>query len=234
MNLAVIPARSGSKGLKDKNIIDLDGRPLMSYTIDAAIKSACFDEIMVSTDSEHYARIAEACGAAVPFLRSEELSGDSAGSWDVVREVLRHYPEVGKSFDYVALLQPTSPLRTAEDIAGAFKMLERAEVHNVVSVSEVGHPVQWCFKMRDGESMKEFAESPYSYMRRQDLEKYYLENGAIYLVDAKKLMDADYNFYADSCYGYIMPREKSIDIDTEIDLMVAEAYIGGCRGGIIQ
>lgn len=226
MNLAVIPARSGSKGLKDKNIIDLNGRPLMFYTIDAAIKSACFDEIMVSTDSERYARIAGECGAAVPFLRSAELSGDSAGSWDVVREVLRHYSEAGKSFDYVALLQPTSPLRTAEDIAAAFRMLERTEVRNVVSVSEVEHPVQWCFRMQDGESMQEFAESPYSYMRRQDLEKYYLENGAIYLVDAKEIMNAGYNFYADHCHGYLMPGEKSIDIDTEIDLMVAEACIG--------
>lgn len=114
-NIAIIPARSGSKGLPDKNILDLNGHPLMYYTIKAALKSGCFDTVMVSTDSEKYADIAKSCGAEVPFLRSEELSSDTAGSWDVVREVLTQYKVMGNSFDYVALMQPTSPLRNAED-----------------------------------------------------------------------------------------------------------------------
>lgn len=117
-NLAIIPARSGSKGLPDKNIMDLNGKPMMYYTIRAAIDSGCFEEIMVSTDSPKYAEIAVACGAKVPFLRSEAMSGDSAGSWDTVREVLSNYQKLGQTFDYVTLLQPTSPLRTAEDIRG--------------------------------------------------------------------------------------------------------------------
>lgn len=223
--IAVIPARSGSKGLKDKNIIDLNGRPLIYYTIKAALDSGCFDEIMVSTDSAAYAEIARENGADVPFLRSSELSGDCAGSWDVVREVLREYGRLGRRFDYVALLQPTSPLRDATDIASAFDKLACCGVHNVVSVTEVDHPVQWCFRLTERGTMDEMAASPYSYMRRQDLDKHYRENGAIYIVDAKKISDASYNFYADNCAGFIMPREQSIDIDTEVDLLVAKMLL---------
>lgn len=224
-SIAVIPARSGSKGLPDKNIMDLNGKPLMAYTIGAALKSGCFDEVMVSTDSDYYAEIAKNCGAAVPFLRGEATSGDNAGSWDVVREVLLNYTNNGRMYDYVALLQPTSPLRNEEDILGVFDMLKNEDVHNVVTVTEVDHPVQQCFKMPPNGSMKEMAESPYSYARRQDLEPYYRENGAIYLVDAKKIMDRDYNFYADACHGYIMECEKSIDIDTRIDFEIAKIFM---------
>lgn len=222
-NLAIIPARSGSKGLPDKNIIDLNGKPLMFYTIDAALRSDCFEEVMVSTDSEAYAEIAENCGAKVPFLRSEDMSGDTVGSWDVVREVLRKYQEMGKTFDYVALLQPTSPLRNAEDIRTVFKMFERPEVHTAVTVTEVSHPVQWCFTLPEDGAMEEMANSPYNHMRRQELEKHYRENGAIYVVNAKKILDLSYDLYKDSCYAYIMPKERSVDIDTKVDLAIAKA-----------
>ena len=224
-NIAIIPARSGSKGLPDKNILDLNGHPLMYYTIKAALKSGCFDTVMVSTDSEKYADIAKSCGAEVPFLRSEELSSDTAGSWDVVREVLTQYKVMGNSFDYVALMQPTSPLRNAEDIKNAFKMLSRDNIHTVVSVTEVEHPVQWCFTMPESGSMKKYAESPYNQMRRQDLETHYRENGAIYIVNASKILNRDYNYYGDNCYGYVMPGERSMDIDSRMDFMIADMHI---------
>lgn len=223
--IAIIPARSGSKGLKDKNIMDLNGRPLMYYTIRAALDSGCFQEVMVSTDSPEYARIAKENGAAAPFLRSSDLSGDCAGSWDVVREVLKGYERLGRSFDYVALLQPTSPLRDAACIAGAFEKLNDKSVHNVVSITEVDHPVQWCFRLTERETMDEMAVSPYCAMRRQDLEKHYRENGAIYIVDARKIADPAYNLYADNCAGFVMPREQSIDIDTEMDFKMTELLI---------
>ena len=223
--IAIIPARSGSKGLKNKNIADVCGRPLIDYTIKAAIDSGSFDTVMVSTDSQLYADIAKRCGAEVPFLRSEFTSSDTAGTWDVVREVLRNYKINHKIFDYVAVLQPTSPLRTKEDILGTVALLEGANVHNVVSVTETAHPVQWCFALDETRALTEFAQSPYSAMRRQELKKYYQENGAIYLVDAGKIMDSSYNLYADACYAYIMPRAHSIDIDEEIDLIIAKAMI---------
>lgn len=223
--LAIIPARSGSKGLKDKNIVYIYGRPLMDYTIKAARDSKCFDIIMVSTDSDIYADIARKCGAEVPFLRSKFTSGNTAGTWDVVREVLTKYRNLGKEFDYVAVLQPTSPLRNADDIRRAFDMIKEKDECNVVSVTETAHPVQWCFKLDETCSLKEYADSPYSFMRRQDLDVHYQENGAIYFVNAKKIIDKDYNFYRDNCYAYIMPRERSIDIDEEMDLVILRAIL---------
>lgn len=229
--IAIIPARSGSKGLKDKNIADVCGKPLMYYTINAAVTSRCFDRIMVSTDSVKYADIAKQCGAEVPFLRSENTSGDTAGTWDAVREVLNGYKLRGEEFDYVAVLQPTSPLRDAADIEKAFAMLKNSGVGNVVSVTETAHPIQWCFRLDETLSMSEFANSPYNSLRRQDLEKHYQENGAIYLVDAKKIMDTEYDLYKDNCYAYVMPSCRSVDIDEEIDLFTVRAIFAQSEGG---
>ncbi|MEY8390530.1 acylneuraminate cytidylyltransferase family protein [Lachnospiraceae bacterium 45-W7] len=227
--IAIIPARSGSKGLKNKNIIDVCGRPLIDYTIKAALSSACFDTVMVSTDSEEYAHISQACGADVPFLRSEFTASDIAGTWDVVREVLINYQNMGQTFAYVAVLQPTSPLRSAADIKGAYNMLRKEGVSNVVSVTNTAHPVQWCFTLDHTLSLKNYADSPYVAMRRQELEPFYQENGAIYIVNAEKIMDKNYNIYKDQCYAFIMPRERSIDIDEEIDLIVLKAMIQSSR-----
>ena len=223
--IAIIPARSGSKGLPDKNIKIVCGRPLIDYTIKAAIDSECFETIMVSTDSKKYAEIAMECGADVPFMRSNTTSGDAAGSWDVVREILKNYEEMGIIYDYVALLQPTSPLRSAKDIKAAVRMLDMEAVNNVVSVTETEHPIQWCFPLPTDCSMSEYAKSPYNNVRRQELKKHYQENGAIYLVSANKILSNNYNLYKDKCYAYIMPRERSIDIDTKMDLTILEAII---------
>lgn len=224
-NIAIIPARSGSKGLPNKNIKELLGHPLIYYTVKAAIDSKLFDTVMVSTDSNEYADIAIKCGAEVPFLRSIEMSSDIASSWDTVREVLSNYIKQGKTYDYVALLQPTSPLRDANDIKNTWKKMLDSDANNAVSVTEVEHPVQWCFKLPENGSMDEMATSPYNYIRRQELDTYYRENGAIYIVDARKIINKEYNFYADKCVGYIMLQNKSIDIDSEIDFAVAEAYM---------
>ena len=131
---------------------------------------------------------------------------------------------MGNRFDYVALMQPTSPLRNAEDIKNSFKMLSSDNVHTVVSVTEVEHPVQWCFTISESNSMKTYAVSPYNQMRRQDLETHYRENGAIYIVNASKILNRNYNYYGDNCYGYVMPRERSIDIDSRTDFMIADIY----------
>ena len=131
-NIAIIPARSGSKGLVDKNIKELQGKPLIAYSIEAALQSGFFDEVMVSTDSDVYAYIAKEWGAQVPFLRSAEMASDSAGSWDTVREVLDRYKALGKEFDTVCLLQPTSPLRTQEDIRNAYQIYQNKNAKAVI------------------------------------------------------------------------------------------------------
>lgn len=220
-SIAIIPARSGSKGLIDKNIRLMNGKPLIWYSINAAIESNCFDEVMVSTDSERYAKIAKECGASVPFLRSTNNSSDKADSWDVVREVLSKYKELGKEFDTVMLLQPTSPLRMAKDILESFFILKEKNARSVVSVCETEHSPLWCNTLPDNECLDGFLRPEIiESVGRQSLPIYYRINGAIYLTKVSNDIGTD--LYSDTGYAYIMPREKSIDIDTELDFKMAE------------
>ncbi len=220
--LAIIPARSGSKGLKDKNIRLLNKKPLIAYSIEAAIESGIFDTVHVSTDSQEYADIATNYGADEPFLRGEMNAGDSSSSWDAVREVLYKYKSIGKEFDAIILLQPTSPLRSPEDIRTAYKLFIDMKATSLTSVTEVDHPVQWCFKLTDGCSMNDYVKSPFKYCCRQELEKYYRENGAIYIVGAENICNPSFDFYNDECVAYVMDRERSLDIDTLQDFVFAE------------
>lgn len=223
--IAIIPARSGSKGLKNKNILNLNGKPLLSYSVEAAIKSGIFDTVHVSTDSKYYADIAVSCGASVPFLREAENAGDTSSSWDVVREVLRKYEGMGERFDICVLLQPTSPLRNAKNIEEAYALFEKKAATSLTSVTEVDHPVQWSFKLDETLSMKDFATSPYKDSSRQMLEKYYRENGAIYIVRTSDILDSQFSFYNDQCIAYVMDRNRSVDIDTQLDFIIAEVIM---------
>lgn len=221
-SIAIIPARSGSKGLPDKNIRVLGGKPLIAYSIEAALRSKMFDIVMVSTDSDKYAGISRQYGAEVPFLRSEITSGDSAGSWDVVREVLNEYKKLGREFDSVMLLQPTSPLRTAEDIVSAFKLKEEKKANAIVSVCEVDHSPLWSNTLPESLSMNGFVKN--SDVPRQQLPTYYRINGAVYLTDTMLLHKGD-RIYDNNCFAYIMPRDRSVDIDNEMDFHMAEFYL---------
>lgn len=219
-NIGIILARSGSKGLKDKNIKELNGKPLMAYTIEAAVDSGKYDTVHVSTDSERYAQIARDFGADVPFLRSVDLSGDHASSWDALRSVVKEYENRGKIFDTVTLLQPTSPLRDADDIKKAFELLEEKQADSVVSVCEVDHSPLLCNVLDDSLSMDGFIDMS-KVGRRQELSTYYRINGAIYIQKAQLLM-AGASVYGVKSYAYIMDKWKSIDIDDEYDFMIAE------------
>lgn len=222
-NIAIIPARSGSKGLKDKNIKNLCGKPLMAYTIEAALKSGCFDEIMVSTDSEKYAEIARQYGANIPFLRSEATATDTASSGDMIEEVLNGYRQQKQEFDTFCLLQPTSPLRVSEDIFAAYKIYKEKASFAVVSVCETEHSPLWCGHLPETNEFTNFI-NPDNIKRRQDGGKFYRLNGAIYIVNIEKFR-RDRFFYQAGSYAYIMSQEKSVDIDTEIDFRFAELLI---------
>lgn len=219
-NIAIIPARSGSKGLKDKNIRELNGKPLIAYAIEGAIQSGKFEEVMVSTDSKVYADIAIKYGASVPFLRSDEHSSDTASSWDVVREVLDFYKKNGQSFDSFTLLQPTSPLRSAKDIEGAYKVFEDKNAKSVISVCEVDHSPLLSGVLGDEGSLDGFI-SQKSAGRRQAMKTYHRLNGAIYIVDMTAFYADDF-LYNDGCFAYIMDKKNSVDIDTIDDFMYAE------------
>lgn len=220
--IAIIPARSGSKGLKDKNIRNLAGKPLLAYSIEAAKESEIFDEIMVSTDSKKYADIAIQYGASVPFLRNESTSSDVASSWDVVKEVLENYKKDGKEFDSFCLLQPTSPLRTSDDIKAAYNMFQNAKTA-VISVCEVDHSPLWCNKLPEDLSLDGFIKKDNN-KQRQAIEKYYRVNGAIYFVRTKELYRDTY-LYRNGSYAYVMDKKRSIDIDDELDFDIAELII---------
>ncbi len=222
-NIAVITARSGSKGVKDKNIRQLEGKPLLAYTVEAALRSGCFDCVHVSTDSEEYAKIAKAYGADVPFLREASLATDTAGTWDVLRACVEQYGRLGQKFDTVTLLQPTSPLRDVLDIQKAFQIFEEKHAQSVVSVCEVEHSPMLCNTLGTDGSMDGFLDLN-KVGRRQDMETYYRLNGAIYIQTTTLLMEQG-NLYGSGAYAYVMSQEHSIDIDTELDFLIAETIL---------
>ena len=160
-NIAIIPARSGSKGVKDKNIRELNGKPLIAYTIKAAINSGEFDEVMVSTDSELYAEIAQQYGTHIPFLRSKATATDTVTSWEMVEEVLKGYKKLRKGFDTFCLLQSTSPLRTAEDIRGAYDLYRARAKFAVVSVCEAEHSPLWYGHLPENQEFIDFIGEVY-------------------------------------------------------------------------
>lgn len=216
--LAVIPARSGSKGIPDKNIRNIMNKPLIAYTIEACIKSQIFDEIIVSTDSVLYADIAIRYGASVPFLRSLTLSNDTASTNDVILEVLQQYQNRGKDFTYVMLLQPTSPLRNEHHIRESTQIFLEKKADALVSVCKVEHP-----------SFLQVSLDPIGRIqtdrlktrkRRQDSEEEYRINGAIYLTSTEFFMKTK-DFYGRNTYAYLMKEEESIDIDHEFQFALA-------------
>ncbi len=222
-NIAIIPARSGSKGVKDKNIRDFCGKPLMAYSIEAALQSGKFEEVMVSTDSEKYAAIAKQYGASVPFLRSDATASDTASSWDMVDEVLKNYKLLGREFDTFCLLQPTSPLRTAEDIVRAYSLYEEKADFAVVSVCEAEHSPLWCGHLPETQEFIDFVDEK-NLKQRQAGQKFYRLSGAIYIVNIEKFK-TERNLYRKGSFAYIMSQKKSVDIDTEIDFKIAELMI---------
>ena len=224
-NLAIITARSGSKGLKDKNIKELCGKPLLAYSVECALGSGQFDKVFVSTDSQHYARIAEKYGADASFLRTAENSGDKSGSWDVVKEVIEKFEQKEYFYDNIMLLQPTSPLRTEEDICNCFALMEEKEANAVISVCEAEHSPLWCNTLPDDLCMDNFQNEKYFGLPRQALPMYYRLNGAVYLISREDL--DRYPMFRHRCYAYIMSHERSIDIDTEFDFKMAEFFMIG-------
>jgi len=226
--LAVIPARGGSKGLPGKNIKILSGKPLIAYTIETAINSNVFDKIIVSTDDPNIAEISKRFGVEVPFLRPEYLATDTATSMDVIIHAVNWLEDNNEKFEYVMKLQPTSPLRTAEDIINSFELLEKKNADSIISVSKCeDHPL-WTNTLDDTLSMEDFVNEEIKDKNRQELEDYYKLNGVIFLSKTKKLLSTK-DWYGDNSYAYIMESVRSIDIDNIIDFKLAEILIKECK-----
>jgi len=222
-NIAIIPIRSGSKGIPDKNIKLLNGVPLVAYTIKAAIESKMFDTVMVSTDSEKYAEIAKQYGAEVPFLRSAETSSDTSSSWSVVREVLDNYRSLGQEYETLALLQATSPMRTGADIVGAFHEMETKDANAIVSICETRTAYDNYAMLPQDLDLKAFADDG-TYRPRQSWDKYYYLNGAIWIWKVEAFYKQT-TIFDEKCYGYVMGKLPSTDIDDLDDFALCEAII---------
>lgn len=217
--LAVIPARGGSKRLPRKNILDFNGKPLLSWTIQAGLQSNYVDKVIVSTEDREIAEVAKEEGADVPFLRPAELGDDTTTTIDVVRHLMKSLS--GEMYDYILLLQPTSPLRTAAHIDQAVELLLEKNADAVIGVTEVDHPVEWTNVLPDDLSFREFISQSALNVRSQDLPCRYRINGALYLVDAKKLDEQNTFFLHENSYAFIMDKKASVDIDDEMDFVTA-------------
>ncbi|MBM9603017.1 acylneuraminate cytidylyltransferase family protein [Desulfopila inferna] len=222
--LALIPARGGSKGLPGKNIRNLHGKPLIAWSIEAAMKSNYIDRIIVSTDSADIATIAEEYGAEIPFMRPTELAADNSSGIDVCLHALEWYSNKSDIYDLLLILQPTSPLRTASDIDAAIETLGAKQAKAVVSVCETDHHPWWSSQLPQDGNMENFIRPEVLNKNRQELPNYYRLNGAIYLIETK-LLRKTHSFYGPDTFAYIMPPERSIDIDSLPDLLLAEAYL---------
>lgn len=224
MILAIIPARGGSKRLPGKNIKLLAGKPLIAWTIEAALESKMFDHVFVSTDCGEIAKVSKKYGAEVPFLRPAELASDIATTNDVVTHLIEWFElEYMQKVSTIAILQPTSPLRNAQHIQEAFEVIKDKYAKAVISVCELEHPIQFCNKLALDGSMDGFIY-PKNIQRTQDLEPYYRLNGAIYLFNREYVNKLD-EIYNDGTYSYLMESKLSIDIDTEDDFELAEYYM---------
>lgn len=220
--LAIIPARSGSKGLPGKNIMSLGGKPMIAWTIEAAVRSNKFSKVVVSTDSEDIAEIARQWGAEVPFLRLEEFSTDESPIFDTITYTLN---KLGENFDAICLLQPTSPMRKSEHIVEAVELYECSTTPSVVSVTKVDKSPQWCFWRNDGGALKPILKDGLSLNRRQELQDAFVLNGAIYIAETEELL-SERKFLFDDSVSYLMSKESSIDIDDLVDFKLAQLILG--------
>lgn len=223
--LAIIPARGDSKGIPRKNIKVLKGKPLIGWTINAAKKSSCIDHIIVSTEDDEIASVAHELGADVPFMRPADLAANDTPGIAPVLHAISQLPV----YEWVLLLQPTSPLRSAEDIDGIWQFCQERGAPSAVSVCEVGKHPYWMYRYNTDQSLDPFIKGRPEVARRQDLPPAYVLNGALYLAKADWLLEQK-GFVGPETLGYIMPAERSVDVDTMQDWRWVEFLIEQTNG----
>ena len=219
--LAVIPARGGSKGLPRKNILPLVGKPLIAWSIEAAHESKYIDKCIVSTDDKEIAGVAKKHGCEVPFMRSAELSTDDANSNNVFLHAL---DMLENQYDIVMVLQPTSPLRKTEDIDTALELMLNQNKPALVSVCEASKPLQWHRTINKDGTLEPVFSRDASLTNRQDQSLTYVPNGALFIAETE-FFKKEKTFYTESTLAYVMPPDRSVDIDNQIDFLVTEALV---------
>jgi len=226
MKLAIIPARSGSTRIVNKNIVDFNGHPLIYYPLKAAQEANIFDEIHVSTDSEYYAEIVRGLGFEVSFLRAPELGKNDIGIADVLRWVVSEYERRGANVSQVCSITATAPLIDAGDIVRAKEIFEEyGETKPVLAVTSFPAPIEQSLVVGDDGALRAVFPDKF-FLPSQQLMKTYQDAGSIFYIGRSLLMEQEVPAYSD-CYPLVLPREKVIDIDEYEDLAVAKAlYLG--------
>ncbi|KGM97335.1 acylneuraminate cytidylyltransferase family protein [Clostridium botulinum] len=221
--LAIIPARGGSKGIHHKNIMKICNKPLIAYSIEAANESKYIDYTLVSTDDEAIKNVSLEYGAEVPFLRPKEISDDKAKSIDVVLHAIDYLKKYNKEFDYAVLLQPTSPLRTIEDIDKGIENIINSNNDSLISICECDeNPV--LMRTIENNKLNTIFEFKGDNLRRQELPKFYIFNGALYINKVDMLVN-EKAFVNEDTMPFIMDRYKSIDIDNMLDAKIVELIL---------
>ena len=223
--LAIIPARGGSKRLPKKNILNLAGKPMIAWTIEAALGSKYIDRVVVSTDSKDIAKISRDYGADVPFKRPNEFATDSASSVDVVINTLNSLNRTGEEYDYIILLQPTSPLRTTYDIDKAIMLLQAGKINAVISASKVECSHLWFNTPFDNEILSNSIGGSFICNQNKGSGKCYMLNGAIYICSTRNFLMEKTFFLKKGVSIYEMKKERSIDIDESHDFKISELYL---------
>ena len=223
--VAIIPARGGSKRIPGKNIKKLSGKPLIAWSIKAGLESKYVDDVIVSTDDLEIAKISVKYGADVPFIRPDSLSTDFAKSVNVLQHAIDFLNKSGSNYDYLVLLQPTSPLRNAKHIDEAMALLAKKNADAVIGVCKVHDNPLWSNIIPEDLSISSFLNSDVIGKRSQDVDDYYKVNGAIYICNIDRFIREKTLFIREKIFAYKMTREDSIDIDNNIDFELAKIYL---------
>lgn len=221
--LAIIPARAGSKGLKNKNKLVLGSIPLIAHSILAARQSKFISRIIVSTDSNEIAEISKKYGAEIPFLRSKKLASDNSMVMDAYFEVIENIDNKENIKNFIALL-PTSPLRESQDIDNAIKLFFKKKADTVISMTKSYYPIEWNHYVNDSKKVRAVNKKFNAVTNRQNLKPTYIPNGSIYVFKYDTLKKTR-QYYTKKTYAYIMPFEKSVDIDDVFDFELAKKLL---------
>ena len=218
-NLCIIPARGGSKRIPRKNIKPFLGKPIIAYSIEAAINSRLFDEIMVSTDDLEIATIAKKFGASVPFMRSDNTANDFASTFDVIYEVLKEYEKFNKKFDYLCCIYPCAPFVTKKKLLDSFQILQKNNFDSVFPIIPFGFPIQRALKQKGYKVSFFYPE--FSLSRSQDLEKSFHDAGQFYWLNTAKCLDKK-EVLTNNSGSILLSELEGQDIDNEVDWKLAE------------
>lgn len=236
--LFIIPARGGSKGLPGKNIRPMNGKPLIGWTIETAIKAAeaVNGRVVVSTDDKAIADTAVAFGAEVPFLRPAHLAEDTSSSVDVVLHAIDHFQTRGENFDYVCMLEATSPQRDSQDVLNALDMLMRSKSgQSIVGVckSESGHPSFLALMHDDSKLIRPYEGEKFIFKRRQEIDDVYFFEGSMYISRVDTFLNRK-SYYHENTLGYEMPKWKSFEVDDAVDFLLIERLMKAREEGLVD